>query len=209
MKTVLFYSFKGGVGRTQLLINTAKYLAEKENKKIAIVDFDIYAPGISYMNKFENSNQDSKYLIDFLLNTLKAEDIESLYFEKENNLFIFPCGNVNNFNYYHTQLNELSEYAPNLKHSAEERKTEILTNADYMFDYFRDKIEESLNKEIDYLFIDSRTGITEISDIFFSSLVSKDSNKIARLLRNLTTRPTSFLSLTDITRENIIASFLL
>lgn len=43
MKTVIFYSFKGGVGRTQTMFNIAKYLSRK-NKKIALVDFDLYAP---------------------------------------------------------------------------------------------------------------------------------------------------------------------
>ena len=49
-KTVLFYSFKGGVGRTHVLLNSAKYLASS-GKKVLIVDFDIHAPGLSYWDE--------------------------------------------------------------------------------------------------------------------------------------------------------------
>lgn len=45
MKTVAFYSYKGGVGRSLALAYTAKYLAEC-NFSVCIVDFDLEAPGI-------------------------------------------------------------------------------------------------------------------------------------------------------------------
>jgi anion-transporting ArsA/GET3 family ATPase len=38
MKTVLFYSFKGGVGRTQTMYNMAKYIAEEQNKNALELD---------------------------------------------------------------------------------------------------------------------------------------------------------------------------
>ena len=62
MKSILFYSFKGGVGRTQTLLNVAKYLANDLGKKILIVDFDIYAPGVSYHLDL-GKKEDEDYLI--------------------------------------------------------------------------------------------------------------------------------------------------
>ena len=45
-KIISFYSYKGGVGRTVALIETAYLLAEK-NKKVAIIDLDIEAPSFN------------------------------------------------------------------------------------------------------------------------------------------------------------------
>ena len=46
MITVSFFSFKGGVGRTQALLNTAYLLAEKKYF-VVMLDMDIHAPGES------------------------------------------------------------------------------------------------------------------------------------------------------------------
>ena len=45
MKTITFFSYKGGVGRTLAAANFAVYLA-KFGLKVAIMDFDLDAPGI-------------------------------------------------------------------------------------------------------------------------------------------------------------------
>ena len=41
---VTFYSWKGGVGRTMALANTAVQLARKGNR-VLVVDWDLEAPG--------------------------------------------------------------------------------------------------------------------------------------------------------------------
>ena len=41
----LFFSFKGGVGRTSALMNTALFLVRKK-KRVLIIDLDIFAPGV-------------------------------------------------------------------------------------------------------------------------------------------------------------------
>ncbi len=168
MKTIFFYSFKGGVGRTQLLLNVAKYLTEKRNKKIAIVDFDLYAPGLSYLAKFKPTEEkkNQQYLVEYLFNLFSNKD-KNIYSEKINdNLTLIPATNPKNMPAYHKALNNLSEYTYGIKESAEHRDTEIST--------FADKIAEHLTREIskidefDYIFYDGRTGITEVSDILFS-----------------------------------------
>ena len=45
MKTITFYSYKGGVGRTLALSNIANKLSEF-GKKVCIIDFDLEAPGL-------------------------------------------------------------------------------------------------------------------------------------------------------------------
>lgn len=51
----LFYSYKGGVGRTSAMMNVAKYLI-KRKKKVMLLDFDLPAPGIDI---FDVADRDS------------------------------------------------------------------------------------------------------------------------------------------------------
>ncbi|WP_246844050.1 ParA family protein, partial [Hydrocoleum sp. CS-953] len=45
-RTVTFYSFKGGVGRTTALTHVASILAMR-GRKVVAVDLDLEAPGLS------------------------------------------------------------------------------------------------------------------------------------------------------------------
>jgi len=47
MKVISFFSFKGGVGRTALLVNLAMQWAT-EGRVVALMDLDLSAPGLSY-----------------------------------------------------------------------------------------------------------------------------------------------------------------
>jgi len=47
---VTFYSFKGGVGRSMALINTAAILAGQRGFRVLVVDVDLEAPGLSYLD---------------------------------------------------------------------------------------------------------------------------------------------------------------
>src|SRR6202158_2279848 len=50
MRTITFYSYKGGVGRSLLVANAAKYLSTL-GKNVFALDLDLEAPGLLY--KFE------------------------------------------------------------------------------------------------------------------------------------------------------------
>src|SRR5436190_671358 len=47
METVAFYSYKGGVGRTLLVANTAHYLA-MSGRHVVALDLDLEAPGLHH-----------------------------------------------------------------------------------------------------------------------------------------------------------------
>src|SRR5438105_10368904 len=49
---VTFYSYKGGVGRTLSLVNSAALLAQ-QGRRVLLVDFDLEAPGL---DSFEQLN---------------------------------------------------------------------------------------------------------------------------------------------------------
>jgi len=53
---ISFYSYKGGVGRSQLCANVAAYLCFKKGKKVLLWDWDFEAPGLHYF--FEKTNDD-------------------------------------------------------------------------------------------------------------------------------------------------------
>jgi Mrp family chromosome partitioning ATPase len=60
-KIISFYSYKGGVGRTVALIQTANLLAAK-GKKVALIDLDIEAP--SFNEIFSDDIEFDKGLIN-------------------------------------------------------------------------------------------------------------------------------------------------
>lgn len=47
---IAFYSFKGGVGRSMALINTAAILAGRRGFRVLVLDLDLEAPGLSYLD---------------------------------------------------------------------------------------------------------------------------------------------------------------
>jgi MinD-like ATPase involved in chromosome partitioning or flagellar assembly len=168
MKTVLFYSFKGGVGRTQLLLNVAKYLAREKDKKIVIVDFDIYAPGLSYLSSAKK-DENKQYFLKYLVNLFQDEESAIFTETLEKNLDLISIYNMENLIPYNSLLTELSQYLYSIKTESDKRRTEISTAADKIFEVIKDDIERS--GDYDYAFFDARTGITEVSDILFSHYV--------------------------------------
>jgi len=52
MRVIVFYSFKGGVGRTTALANVAYCLAQR-GRKVVVADWDLHAPGLSLMPEFQ------------------------------------------------------------------------------------------------------------------------------------------------------------
>lgn len=166
-KMVLFYSFKGGVGRTQLMLNSAKYLASK-GKKVLMVDLDVHAPGLSYFKLEVDKKQDEDYLLNFILNHFAKEDTSKQVVTREisPNLYLAPIYDVYNTTAYHQLLIDFSKYS----YSIREKKGKRLENNMTLSDLITKSIKNKLLKtgEYDYIFLDSRTGFTEIGDILFS-----------------------------------------
>ena len=64
-KIISFYSYKGGVGRTIALIQTAFLLAGK-GKKVALIDMDVEAPSFNEIFKSDIKTEDG--LVKYLYN---------------------------------------------------------------------------------------------------------------------------------------------
>ena len=170
-KTVLFYSFKGGVGRTQLLLNSAKYLASL-GKKVLIVDFDIHAPGLSYWDEeFGIKNEKEDYLLNYMIKYFEGKSTNKKIYTRKvsENLNLVPIYDMTNIKPYQELLVEFSQFSYDLKSKLREKVTNNIKLSDTIFESIKDKLLETGN--YDYIFFDSRTGFTEISDILFSTEV--------------------------------------
>ncbi|WP_298901769.1 AAA family ATPase [uncultured Psychroserpens sp.] len=193
MKTITFYSYKGGVGRSLTLANIAMRLADL-GKKVCLIDFDLEAPGLHLKFKdYLNSRSINKGLVEyisefqrtgFLPNDFKNYLVDINYDGRLDGLIkFFPAGNVNNDNYW-KDLSSINW--KDLFYNDKSHGVELLLN-----------LKEVINRDEnpDFLLIDSRTGITDISGIAMTLLAdtvvtlaannNENINGISKIIKSL------------------------
>jgi MinD-like ATPase involved in chromosome partitioning or flagellar assembly len=155
---ITFYSFKGGVGRTMALVNTAAELARR-GKKVLVVDFDLEAPGLStydllrpkkphpgiveYVTEFRHTRR-SPLVTDFIY---RAKPVG----KKGGELWVMPAGQRGEVE-YRRMLNTLN--------------WRTLYQDDEGFLLFEDtRAQWEAELHPDYVLIDARTGHTDIEGI--------------------------------------------
>lgn len=156
MFTVTFYSYKGGVGRTMGLMNTAVRLSKK-GKRVFIIDFDLEAPGIDPFLAPEDRNRQGllEYVSDYA-----------------------ASGAVPDIKSYVVELPDVSPDCPPIQILPAGKKDQqyqsLLANLNWKQFYAEQRgflFVENLKGAIesiyspDYLLVDSRTGLTDISGI--------------------------------------------
>lgn len=162
MKTITFYSYKGGVGRSLTLSNIATRLSQL-NKKVFIIDFDLDAPGLQFKFK-EFTHKDVKTgIVDYIYEFSNNGNIPNKVADFTSDLI------PNNENYQ--PISFLS--AGDIEENDYWKKLSMIKWADMFYSekaqgirFFLDlksKIEKEYNP--DFLLVDSRTGITDISGI--------------------------------------------
>lgn len=166
METITFYSYKGGVGRTLALSNTATYLS-KFGLSVCVLDFDLEAPGLHYKFGVE-SHEIQRGLVDYIHAYQQQQvinDIKNYTHTIEQSgdapITIFPAGGVLTTEYW-TKLAQINWI--DLLYSEEQQGV-----------LFFLELKERIKKEInpDFLLIDSRTGVTEIAGICTTLLADK------------------------------------
>lgn len=164
MKTITFYSYKGGVGRTLALSNVAKRLAEF-GKRVCILDFDLEAPGLhikleNQISKFGIQTGIVDYVYQFSTTGNIPEDISkySTRIKSPKNMFFIAAGNPLSNDYW-MKLAQINWWKLFYSEQSE--------GIPFFLD-LKEKIRLKYNP--DYLLIDSRTGITELSAITISIL---------------------------------------
>jgi len=171
MKTITFYSYKGGVGRSLALANIANRLAEF-GKKVCMLDFDLEAPGLHI--KFSDSIGKKgikrglvDYIHKFTSENVVPENI-SHYVTK-----------VNSFNDGGGKISLIAagdtsreEYWKKLSHI---NWTKLFYEKDSLGVDFFYNLKLQIEKQLapDLLLIDSRTGITDIAGVTMSIMADE------------------------------------
>lgn len=177
MKTISFYSYKGGVGRSLALAYTARYLALK-NINVCILDLDLEAPGIAYKFPEDSHNIISKLgVVDYLnswTELLNSYNGDKTKIPNINDYFSTIAVHENNKDGYIKIINagqgiSTEEYWSNFsKIKWEKLFFEDNSKGLHVFEVLKKQIEEQLNPE--YLLIDSRSGVTIASKLCNSVL---------------------------------------
>lgn len=168
MKTITFYSYKGGVGRTLALVNIANLLVEL-GKKVCVLDFDLEAPGLISKFSYYISSPIKQGLVDYIYEFASNKQLPSIrdYFidiplkNDKKNLTLIPAGNPDSSHYWQ-KLSRINWW--NLFYEKDSEGIEFFLN-------LKEQIQNDLNP--DYLLIDTRTGITEMSAMTMSILADR------------------------------------
>lgn len=176
---VTFYSYKGGVGRTQLLVNLASYLCYNKNKKVLLLEWDLEAPGLHYYFDKKNSSMEKEGLIELLQKYVEMMQEKGLRSTKE-----LPYFNNHNIEKLRISANGQGciDLIPCAKYN--EPYNQKINNFDWV--RFVENLDgkvyiETLKEEIkklgyDFVFVDSRTGITDYSGL--CNIILPDMNVI-------------------------------
>ena len=159
MHCTTFYSYKGGVGRTLALANVAAHLAMRR-KKVLIVDFDLEAPGITTLNFCANARNKAG-VVEFIHKYLRDNVAPDVRDSIHGCSFVHPDGDSDVELHVMPAGDESSSYGANFakidwRQLYEEREGFLL---------MEDLREQWINLGYDYVLIDSRTGLTDVSGI--------------------------------------------
>ncbi len=171
MDTITFYSYKGGVGRTLALANIAIYLS-RFGQNVCIMDFDLEAPGLHYKYPQLVKTTDIRkglvdYIYEFTHNKVIPESMDEFTLElvhpskSRGEIRLIPAGDVLSADYW--------------------RKLAAINWHNLFYEEYSEgipfflELKERLRKEFnpDFLLIDSRTGVTEMSGLCTSLLSDK------------------------------------
>lgn len=182
-QVITFYSYKGGTGRTMALANVACLLAQQgpDRSKVLMIDWDLDAPGLHryFRNNFsrhfagqpspEKALDDSPGLIDLFLELDRsaprsiAEDPDQSEREAERLLANFKIGPfVLPTDFEGLWMLKAGSFTPDYGERVNTFRWEDLYHrCPALFTVFADW----LASQYDYVLIDSRTGLSDISGI--------------------------------------------
>ncbi len=190
MQIYTFYSFKGGVGRSNLLYNVAYLLAAKHRARVVISDWDLHAPGMTCL--YDMQDPDGPLLRRGIIDVLSdladesKADADQITDPMElvhptrigrriqeadpdaGDIWFLPAGAFagENMDEYQNRVQGLREGMPGL---VKRGRKELLP-------WVAERIEARFaneKKKPDYLLLDARTGLTEVGDLLLSKVTNR------------------------------------
>jgi tetratricopeptide (TPR) repeat protein len=166
-----FYSYKGGVGRTLSMVNVARWLVNRYDKRVVVMDFDLEAPGLDHFPAFnpvasktqsDKLKKERKGFVEYLQDYVKDKkppDSLGKYVHKchparnddKGKLWIMPAGRH--------KSPEYQDFLHGLDWTEFYRKQ----NGAAVMENLRGHIMAEF--EPDYVLMDARTGISEMGGI--------------------------------------------
>ena len=200
MRTIGFYSFKGGVGRTNLLMNMAYYLAHNKGYHVGAIDLDLEAPGLSVAPDLRCAPEifyPEKGVWDFLSSAtdymkrrdegLKIPDVADIFYEtevayhREGSLHLAPA--VSYPSVGEGGWTWSGERFSGVLQSFLDFFGKDRTIGEKLFQYMADRIrrakfrkstpKKEKNHSLDFLLTDLRTGLTELCDSAVGTLFNE------------------------------------
>ena len=160
MYLTTFYSFKGGVGRTMAAANTAVALADN-GKRVLLVDFDLEAPGLSTYAPFAPAKgAATPGVVDFVVDFERTNEgpDAAKYITRcavsnklTGEVWIMPAGRAD------------EDYGARLA-SIDWQKLYAERHGYLLFEDLKQQWQRHAAK-FDYVFVDSRTGHTDVGGI--------------------------------------------
>lgn len=170
METIAFYSYKGGVGRSLLVANAARFLGML-GKRVVALDLDLEAPGLHYkLGRAPSANSKPTIAggaVPYLVAALKGEKPSLL---KEHTIELpLPESSGGSLRLMPAGPAPRREYWADLKTLREKLRLDDPSGMGVaaLLD-LHSHIEEELKP--DYLLIDARTGVTEIGGLATTAL---------------------------------------
>lgn len=164
---VAFYSFKGGVGRTTLVGTTAWQLA-RAGKKIVVIDLDLEAPGAASLFDVEPHHGVVDYIVDRVAARERAVDpwpaARSLGAAENAQITVVPAGRLN---WQYLEKLARLDFAGSRTSPQDEGNPTLEALKSLLRDVSRDH-------QPDYILIDSRAGLHDISGLSLHALSHLD-----------------------------------
>lgn len=176
MKTLTFYSYKGGTGRSLLLANVAHYLAS-QGKRVVAADFDFEAPSLHYklnvgsLRLRATDTVVERGVVDYLTAAVRDDGPVASLFDYvvpvpllgdiEGSLHLMPAGSAPGGDYWKALTALLRQ---DLFTDPEGRGIAACLE-------LKARIEEELRA--DFLLIDARSGVTELSGLATTVLADR------------------------------------
>ena len=170
MFTTTFYSFKGGVGRTLSLMNVAYELVSRGNK-VAVIDFDLEAPGMQTFSIFKGAFAQDNTLkingvVDYINNYLLSLKAKPEIPKITEYLYQVPDSKFKKLGEGVGELWFMPASKLLTKESVQNINWFDLYDKHDGYLLFEElKLQISEFTKADYLLIDSRTGLTDHSSI--------------------------------------------